>query len=1848
MPVDLGRKKRVRAGHRAAATKIIRRSEELLSETTLDKDQLTQLKMALAEKMEVLKLLDAEVLDMVEDDAIAGEIEQTDDFKEGEHVAMIRIERALAPPPVTAVPAPVDPRDRHATTDPPATPRPTSNVKLPKLNIPPFNGELTAWTPFWESYQAAIHTNSGLSDTEKFSYLRSLVQQVALDAISGLSLTGANYREAITILEKRFGNKQQIIAKHMDALLNAEAVVSHNVKSLRRLFDFVETHVRSLKSLGVTSDSYGGILASVLLSKLPQDLQLIVSRKIGGDEWNLNGMMNVIEEEVRARERTTAASAQTLTPRKPKEPSTAATLLTGHGSGPTCTYCQQAHPSTSCGVVTQLQARRQVLQKTGRCFICLRRGHISRECRGNLRCSKCKGRHHISICPNAFPEPRVSTQPRTTGTNSIEPPVTQPTPIQPGPTQPAPRANPPAAQQPGLNTRAPAFQSTNSHATSLWVGSNQAVFLQTARALVFNPYEPQISQRVRIVLDCGSQRSYVTEKIAQNLSLAPEGKQPLTIMTFGASEQRSCVCESVRLSIYLENGQSQGLVLSTVPHICEPLTCQPVSICQGNFNHLVGLNLADPSDGSSSSEIDILIGSDQYWELVTGETRRGDFGPVAINTKMGWVLSGATTPPVHDTPSTCLLTHTLRVDGLPQGSQSLDDRLKTFWELESFGISGSERSVQEEFGSTIRFVDGKYEVELPWKEGHPELPDNYHLSLKRLHGLSKRLKQDPAILREYNSIIQDQLRRGIVEMVEPVADSPHQIHYLPHHAVVRCDKETTKVRVVYDASARSDGPSLNDCLHAGPKLNQKILDILLRFRVHRIAVIADIEKAFLMVSMSRKDRDVLRFLWYRDPFADQLDIVEMRFTRVVFGVSSSPFLLNATIRHHLEQYDATQPDLVKKLRDSIYVDDLVSGANSEEEACQLFMKSKNILKEGGFNLRKFYSNSACLQARVDSDANSEIPVHGSSGIEESEETYTSSTLGAQQKSHFGDQKVLGVQWDRTSDQFVVNLNEISSIARGLEPTKRSIVSLVGRFYDPIGFLAPVVVHFKMFFQELCEAKLDWDQPLTGKLLERWQLLKSGLGEGQTILIPRCYFSDVLEQLISCTLCGFCDASLKAYAGVVYLLLETTTSLSVKFIAAKTRVAPLQKQTIPRLELLSALLLARLLTSVTQSLEQELQLSPSRCFTDSTVALCWIKGAERTWKPFVQNRANEIRKLTQIDSWRHCSGRDNPADIPSRGLSPLELSVSVLWRNGPSWLRERDLGGDEELPFPEECLAELRAKDRQLTHGLLTTESAPRLSHFMNCEDFSSADRLLSTTALVLKFCWIMLNKVRNEGTVEPPDLNVEAEHRWILECQQMVVADKNFKDWRKQLDLFQDESGVWRCKGRIQNADIPYSTKHPILLHKNHPLSVLLVRRAHSRVLHNGVKETLTELRSKYWIIQGRNFIKSLIHQCRVCRRHEGKSYRAPPPPPLPAFRVEEAPPFSYTGVDFAGPLYVSSDSSGVKKVWICLYTCCVVRAVHLELVFDMSTPTFIRCFKRFVARRGLPSKILSDNGKTFKAAAKFIHGVKWIFNVPKAPWWGGVFERLVRCTKRCLRKIIGQAKFSFDELATAITEVETVLNSRPLSYVSADDLEEPLTPSHLMVGRRLMNMPDYPYPDLDEFDVNSAVLNRRAKYLSATINRFWERWRKEYLVGLREAHRLQKRTSHAPQLSVGDVVIIHSDDQPRGLWKLGLVEELLTGPDGEHRAAVLRVAGQGRNAKRLQRPVQRLYPLELTSMGEQSDASTCTTQEGLTNEIPHRVGEAETDVDNDALSPVRRPRRAAALAARDRLVAQSLDEEEL
>ena len=986
-----------------------------------------------------------------------------------------------------------------------------------------------------------------------------------------------------------------------------------------------------------------------------------------------------------------------------------------------------------------------------------------------------------------------------------------------------------------------------------------------------------------------------------------------------------------------------------------------------------------------------------------------------------------------------------------------------------------------------------------------------------------------------------------------------------------------------------------------------------------------------------------------------------RFTRVVFGVSSSPFLLNATISHHLREHSTSNPQLVRNLSQATYVDDIVTGAKDEDSAYKLYTESKELLKGGGFNLRKFVTSSGQLQREIDEMEGTLKTVSTSSN---SETTYAKETLGPSQKPLQGEHKVLGVRWNVTADSLTLDVGDVAAAAQDLTPTKRNIVSVVGRFYDPLGALSPVVIQFKTLFQQLCESKVEWDQPVTGELQIKWQSLVSMLQGGPQISIPRCFLYGIAEKVESYELQGFCDASKSAYAAVIYLVMKTSTGIHVKFIASKTRVSPISGQTIPRLQLLSALLLAKLMTSVVSSLEPELTLSRPTCHTDSKVALYWILGFEKEWKQFVQNRVCEIRKLLPTARWKHCRGQDNPADLPSRGLPLAELAASSLWWHGPSSLKNTDVEPEiDNNSMPQECVSEMKVKDQRLYYNLLVTEGQPKLTQIMEIQHHSSIQKLLGVTAYILKFVNNLKNKVRSRPSSSSTTLTAReistAESLWIQEAQRQLVEDPNFAVWKKQLELFCDPNGIWRCGGRMSNADLSYSAKHPVLLPRRHPLTVLIVKDAHEKVFHNGVKETLIEIRSRFWILKGRSLVKSIIRQCSLCRRFEGRPYLAPPPPPLPEFRVKEEPPFTYTGVNFAGPLYIkSSNTTEGGKVWLCLYTCCVVRAVHLDIVCDMTTAAFLRSFKRFTSRRGLPRKIVSDNGKTFKAAAKIIDavirhedvqrhfagvGVTWLFNIEKAPWWGGMFERLIRSTKRCLRKVIGKAKLDYDELLTVVTEVEMIINSRPLSYVTPDDLEEPLTPSHFLTGKRTMSIPDgiFTDPDWDD-DVQITIpeLNRRMRHLNSVLNHFWKRWKGEYLLELRESHRYSSSGAQTATISAGDIVLVH-DEVPRALWRLAKVEEVVTGQDGHSRGAVIRVSGKNRS-KLLRRPIQRLYPLE-TSCNVEAESGDTKKDDTITepNDVQHSV----TTSDSDASSANIRPRRAAAIAAADRVKACAVHE---
>ena len=618
---------------------------------------------------------------------------------------------------------------------------PLPKVKLPKLTLKKFNGDLTKWTPFWDSYESSIHSNSGLSDIDKFVYLNSLLEGSASEAVAGLRITAANYNEAVSILKKRFGDSDQIVSRHMEALLTLEAVTSqHNLKALRRLYDQVESQVRGLKALGIEAESYGSLLAPVILSKIPQELRLVVSREVKDGGWQLDGLMKVINAELKARERTFNMSAPSHNGVRPpkaanKSLPTNATLLSSESLAPKCSYCRQQHSSLSCTTVTDPVDRKQILRKAGRCFVCLRKHHMSRDCRSPLKCTSCGGRHHASICVGGTTQTGDKPHSRPTqGTGGNT------TTVQPQQASYSSNVNRPVSSIP---TTTAAFQSST---------TKVPVLLQTAQVPVFRPGDPSTSISIRVIFDSGSQRSYVSQRVKQSLALDPLYSETMLIKTFGSEKGNKQLCDVVSLGLNLRAGGNMNLLFLAVPLICEPLCGQSISRAVEHYDYLADLDIADYSCGTEQLEVDMLIGSDHYWKLVTGKLISRSDGPTAVHTRLGWVLSG----PVEGLQSqnvSCNLvsTHALRVDAYVQeeSDRSLDRTLKSFWDLESLGIQEGEPDLYQLFLKQITFKNGRYEVGLPWKEAHPALPTHYDLSLKRLTRLLRRLRQSPDILQRY-------------------------------------------------------------------------------------------------------------------------------------------------------------------------------------------------------------------------------------------------------------------------------------------------------------------------------------------------------------------------------------------------------------------------------------------------------------------------------------------------------------------------------------------------------------------------------------------------------------------------------------------------------------------------------------------------------------------------------------------------------------------------------------------------------------------------------------------------------------------------------------------------------------------------------------------------------------------------------------------------------------------------------------------------------------------------------------------------------------------------------------------
>ena len=1464
--------KKVRNGHRLFVRKKLSEVEALIPDCSC-KEKLFSLKELLEEKSRLLDDLNAKILEKVDEADLESEIEESSDFASAIRNKIVSINIQLNKIDSVSGGNMRETQQVDESSDPNAGDQPpaamssmkspqVSQIKLPELSMKLFDGNPSEFQEFWDSFDSAVHQNQSISDIHKMNYLKGLLKGAAASAIAGLSLSNSNYAIAVEILQERFGKKQIAISSHMDSLLKLQKLTSANdISKIRAVYDSIESHVRSLSSLGVEAETYGPLFIPIMMEKLPEELKLVISRKIKSEVWSIADVLEAFRHELEAREKCKIVGSSTLPASnyhpKSSQPVTAATLQTSNASHAqaqtACFFCDGDHKSGLCGNVIDVQARRAIIKRKGKCFLCFRSGHKINACTSKYKCFDCGGRHNKALCDKK-------------------------------------RAR---EASPSRND-AVSVQSTSS---TMYINSDTSVLLQTATAPVSRPDDPNSQVQARIIFDSCSQRSYVSERMCKALNLPSIGTDNLLIKAFGDESPRLRACNVVQLSITSVDGMKLYVKAYSVPTICSPLSNQAVKLAVEKYPHLQGLQLADIPESADDVEIDVLIGADYYWNFFDGAVRQGRGpGPVALSTKLGWVLSGPMLPSGKRS-SECSVnlnpTHVLRVDTStvnineaelsPEGLQ-----LSKFWDLETLGIRSDEKSVYDTFTEEVKFDGERYEAKLPFKEYHPPLPDNYSTSERRLESLLKRLQGKPDVLKEYDNVIKQQVEEGITEKVhESKPMSVGAVHYLPHREVIRADKETTKLRVVYDASCNTTGTSLNDCLLAGPPLTPMIFDILVRFRAFKVAVVADIEKAFLNISVTPEHRDFLRFLWVDDPFKSCPRVQVLRFCRVVFGVTSSPFILNATIRHHMNTYIETDEQFVKKVLDSLYVDDFVSGANTHQSAYDLCNKVKSVMAKGGFNLRKWQSNSnelvEAMKSECDEKKSSPLTSHEEVVKDGKQQCKSESRPVSDETSP----KVLGMAWNNQTDELSFDL---SRIVADVEPvvTKRSLLRVAATFYDPLGLISPIILSFKMLFQAVCKKNVGWDDELDDSLSERWRSLIRDLLEVGRISVPRCYsLNSQSEDEVFIELHAFGDASENAYGSCVYIRLEYQSRVHCSLIASKTRVAPMSRMSIPRLELLACLVTARLVRSVLEALNN-VSVHSVFYWSDSMVALSWIKGIQKEFKQFVQNRVNEIRKLTSIDSWNYCPTDMNPADLASRGSTATDLVKNRLWWDGPTFLLEsKEDRQPESVPLLVEPGEEVSSSGplKVTVAAVTASEVEDDIEQIIDIKKFNKVSRLLRVTAYVLRFISILKKSDAEKGELSTDEI-VSAERIWIKRVQSKIVNSDKFKHMSSSLSLFEDDEGVVRSRGRIENAPLPYDTRFPILLPRKHPFTDLVILSCHEEVMHNGVQETLVQLRSRFWVVKGRQEVKRVINACKICKRLEGKSYGSPPAPPLPSCRL--------------------------------------------------------------------------------------------------------------------------------------------------------------------------------------------------------------------------------------------------------------------------------------------------------------------------------------------------------------------------
>ncbi|CAG5003707.1 unnamed protein product [Parnassius apollo] len=896
-------------------------------------------------------------------------------------------------------------------------------------------------------------------------------------------------------------------------------------------------------------------------------------------------------------------------------------------------------------------------------------------------------------------------------------------------------------------------------------------------------------------------------------------------------------------------------------------------------------------------------------------------------------------------------------------------------------------------------------------------------AIAQFRQLEKRLAKQETFSTSYKKFIDEYLQLG---HMKPCTEHHKPSYFLPHHGVQKLDSTTTKLRVVFNASAKtSTGQSLNDLMECGPNLQQDLQSMILRWRAFQYVYTADIEKFYRQVLIHDEDQHLQKIVW-RDSATDL--IKEYQLCTVTYGTKAAPFLAMRTIIQLVMDDGHRYPLAAEILTHQLYVDDLLGGSNDMLEAQDAQNQLIDLLKGGGFNLRKWASNHPRLLQT--------LPEH----------------LISQNMFDFKDaesNKTLGLTWNPHTDQFTFKapLSNTRDVT-----TKRTLLSDLSKLYDPLGWLSPVTMKAKLIFQQAWLASTNWDEPLPEDIQQEWTTFQQELPTINTIALQR-WIGNTKQPI---ELHGFSDASEKAYGCVIYCKsISEEGQQIITLVAGKTKLAPLRKPpSLPRLELCGALLLSRLMKKVIESINS--QIVTIHGWTDSMIVMGWLQGGPSRWTTFVANRVTQITVIMPSGCWRHVKSEYNPADCASRGLTPLQLANHHLWW-GPIWLKDNDLPLQDQFHTTVE--------EKKVKQVCVSQRSMPLIGELLN--KHSCMARVTRILSWILRF----INNARDVNNAMRSSYlatsDLQNAHNAIIKAIQTNHFADDIAQLNKHhkvritssilnLNPFLDKHEILRVGGRLENANLSQEQKHPIILPYNDRLTELLIDQAHKRTLHGGARLTLSYLRNRYWIISGLRAVKKRLIRCITCHRFKtinNNQLMGDLPPP----RVTPSRPFTHTGVDFTGHVEVKANKGrGIKtmKAYVAVFVCLCTKALHLELVSDLSTVAFLNALKRMCARRGKPRHIYSDNGTNFVGAARALEkqrkealqcyinndvitnmsewGIEWHFNAPSWPTAGGLYEAAVKSLKHHLKRVLGDQKLTFEEFSTLLAQIEGCLNSRP------------------------------------------------------------------------------------------------------------------------------------------------------------------------------------------------------------------------